>query len=159
MCALGAGVSDARRLPRSLLVLAVSGQVGPASGWTSTLGFLVWPFGPLAVTEVLCSGHLPPTVKSPHVGEFCFLIQASEGALAGMLVDPSLGELPQPDHPAVQEFPLHLPRLYLGSCPSPSVKAPGAPGQLLQDPALPLLLLPSPSLVSPTFRGMTSPVS
>lgn len=57
----------------------------------------------LAVTEVLGSGHLPPTVKSPHVGEFCFLVQASEGALAGMLVL-SPGELPQPDHPAVQEI-------------------------------------------------------
>ena len=87
-----AGVSRGVPCPRSLLVSAAS-PVGSVSGWTSMLGLFVWLLGPLAVPEVLGSGHLPPAVKSSHTGEFCLLMKTSEEALASSLLGPS-PELP-----------------------------------------------------------------
>ena len=53
------------------------------------LGLFVWPLEPLAVPEVFGSGHLPPAVKSSHIGEFCLLMQTSEETLVSSLLGPS----------------------------------------------------------------------
>lgn len=55
-------------LSRSLLVMDLRGPIGLMSrqaGLHTGLTNRLWPFGPLAVTEVFGSRHWPPAMKSP----------------------------------------------------------------------------------------------
>lgn len=154
--ALGVEGSDARHPPWILAGIGCAGA-GGVGLWRASILSLPALSGPLGLRLSLKSliQGICLWLRNPHLGQLCLLIGASAGPLAGTLLDPYPAELPQLDLPAASSSCAGasppLLRMHLGSSSCPSMKAPGAPGQLLQDSGFPLLLLPSSGLAFPRF--------